>query len=92
MNGIIVGILLPIGVAALFAGLTAFLSRAGTHNFGMKIGKFLSPLFGNKVGKKAYEKFEGSLQTTIYDFCMGLIKGLDEDDDNNWKAPVNNKK
>ena len=86
MSNFIIGILTPLGASALFAVLTMLLKREKTHDCGLAIGKFMSPFFGGKLGAK-YDKFEGTLQTTIYDFAMGLIEGLDVDDEVKWKGP-----
>jgi hypothetical protein len=88
MNNIIIGALFPMAISALFGALTILLKRENTHKWGFAIGRVLSPFFGRKTGKEAYEKFEGRFQTTIYDFCLGVIEGLDADDELKWKGPV----
>ena len=88
MKGILIGALLPLGISGLFAVLGLILKRKNTHKWGVVVGKMLSPFFG-KADKKQYEKFEGTVQTTIYDFCMGVIEGLDTDDEIKWKGPQN---
>lgn len=88
MKDILIGALLPLGISGIVAILGMVLKRENTYKWGITVGKILSPFFG-KAGKKQYEKFEGTFQTTIYDFCMGIIKGLDADDETKWKEPEN---
>ncbi|MBC8204797.1 hypothetical protein ISS30_01730 [bacterium] len=81
----IIGILIPIAVSGGLGLVTLFLKRKNTHRWGYNIGKLISPLFGRKL--KKYENFENRFQSTVYDFCMGLIEGLDADDSVKWKGP-----
>lgn len=88
MKELLFGALIPVGISGLFAILGILLKRENTHKWGVAAGKILSPFFG-KAGKKQYEKFEGTMQTTIYDFFIGVIEGLDADDEVKWKGPGN---
>ena len=85
MNQLIFGALLPVGFSAVFALWTALVKRETTYKWGYVLGSAMSALLGQKVkGGKTYEKNEGKLQATIYDFSRGIIEGMDKDDDEKW--------
>ena len=85
MNELIIGALIPVGFSTIFALWTAVMKREATYKWGFVIGSALSVFLGQKVkGGKAYEKNEGKLQSTIFDFSRGIIEGMDKDDEEKW--------
>jgi len=86
MNELIVGALIPVAFSTVFALWTAVMKRETTYQWGFVLGSALSGLLGQKVkGGNTYEKNEGKLQSTIYDFSRGIIEGMDKDDDQMWE-------
>jgi len=89
MNTILLGALIPVGFSAIFAIWTSVMKRETTYKWGVTIGAVLSAFVGQKVkGGSSYEKNEGKLQTTIYDFSRGIIDGMDKDDDDKFETPA----
>ena len=70
------GLLVGGGIAILPVLLSFILPRKKTTELGKKVGRILSKIFQQKVGEKA----ENAIESTIGDFCNGLIEGMNEDD------------
>lgn len=80
MSDLLAGLLIPIGVAALPTAIGFFLPRKKTKAWGKSLGRSLSKLLRQKLGTRGGEKVENRIQTTVSDFCEGLMRGLDEDE------------
>lgn len=71
------GLLLGLGLNLLPIIIAFALPRKKTTVFGKNIGIILSKLFRQKLGKP----MERAIETTLVDFCDGLMVGLKEDND-----------
>lgn len=80
MNGIILGVLIPVAAAAIPAIIGFALPRKKTYAWGLAIGKFCSTFLRQKLGTAGGQTVENRFQTTIADFIEGLNAGLDQDD------------
>ncbi|MAF24494.1 hypothetical protein CL634_02820 [bacterium] len=74
------GLLIPVAGLAIPTVIGFFLPRKKTRGWGVSVGKMLSAFGQKKMGKSAYEKAEGKLQSSINDFIEGVHEGLDADD------------
>lgn len=78
-QAIIPGLIGAVGVPLALFLWQLLLKRHRVKNWGIRVGRLVSRVLGQKIGVSGGEKVEQRIKSTVSDFIEGVFEGMDED-------------